>query len=81
MRSLNSDGKSKKRKGCLLTEGSTSSVSSSDAGDGGRGGAAGGGCEAAFALTPDAFALEAMDLDLRGFGIAHVVDVPNEVLL
>jgi hypothetical protein len=73
MRNLNSDGRSKKRNGCVLATGSSSSISSSDAGDGGRGGAACGGLARGFVATAVGFALEAADLALRVFAIAEYV--------
>jgi hypothetical protein len=73
MRNLNSDGRSKKRKGCLLATGSSSSISSSDAGDGGLGGAARVCWATGFAATAVGFALEAVDLDLRVFAMAQYV--------
>ena len=75
MRNLNSDGRSKKRKGCILATGSSSSISSSDAGDGARGGAARGGWATGFATTAVGFALEAVDLDLRVFAMVQYVIV------
>ena len=83
MRNLNSDGRSKKRKGCLLATGFSSSISSSDPGDGGRGGAARGGWATGFAATAVGFALEAAGLDLRVFAMlqyALVYDVLGQCI-
>ena len=69
IRSRSSDGRSKKRKGCILT-GSSSSMSSSDVGDGARDGIAEGG-ETGGAVAADCFAREATGFDLRFFAMSY----------